>query len=118
MPWVRPPRGCIGGLCTSRCTSRRGPTLAERSAAGTAAELGADPELAALRDRPRPVLNRHCWVTGLSECPGRWAGLLAEWRQDTEAGGWQGRVVYAVDDGAAKVLVEAWVHASHLQPAG
>jgi len=45
-------------------------------------------------------------------------GRVAEWRQDTEAGGWQGRVVYAVDDGAATVIVEAWVAARHLQPAG
>jgi len=44
--------------------------------------------------------------------------LLAEWRQDTDGGGWQGRVVYAVDDGAATVIVEACVHARHLQPAG
>ncbi len=42
----------------------------------------------------------------------------AEWCQDTEAGGWQGRVVYAVDGGVATVLVEAWVSARHLQPAG
>ena len=85
---------------------------------GTPTEVGADPGLAALQDRPRPVLTRHCWVTGLPDCPGRWAGLLAEWRQDTNGGGgWQGRVVYAVDDGMATVLVEAWVHARHLQPA-
>jgi len=96
----------------------RSPTLAERSAVGTAGQVDADPELAALQDRPRPVLTRHCWVTGLSECPGRWAGLLAEWRQDTDDGGWQGRVVYAVDDGAATVIVEAWLPAGHLQPAG
>ena len=43
--------------------------------------------------------------------------VAAEWRQDTDAGGWQGRVVYAVDDGAATVIVEAWVAARHLQPA-
>ncbi len=42
----------------------------------------------------------------------------AEWRQDTDDGGWQGRVVYAVDDGAATVIIEAWVPARHLQPAG
>ena len=100
----------------------RGPTLAERSAAsaaGTAppAEVAAAPELAALQARPRPVLTRHCWVTGLPDCPGRWAGLVAEWRQDTAAGGWQGRVVYAVDEGGATVMIEAWVHARHLQPA-
>ncbi|MBA2717105.1 MAG: hypothetical protein H0U51_08650, partial [Propionibacteriales bacterium] len=47
------------------------------------------------------------------DSPGRWAGLLAEWRQDPDAGGWQGRVVYAVDDGGSTVLVEAWVHARH-----
>ena len=93
----------------------RGPTLAERSAAGTPPEVTADPDLAALQDRPRPVLTRHCWVT-VPDSPGRWAGLLAEWRQDTDAGGWQGRVVYAVDAGGSTVLVEAWVHARHLQP--
>ena len=92
-----------------------GPTLAERSAARTPAEVTVDPDLAALQDRPRAVLTRHCWVT-VPDSPGRWAGLLAEWRQDTDAGGWQGRVVYAVDDGGGAVLVEAWVHARHLQP--
>ncbi len=97
---------------------RLGPTLAERSAGGRAGEVDADPELAGLQDRPRPVLTRHCWVAGLPECPGRWAGLLAEWRQDRAGGGWQGRVVYAVDDGAATVIIEAWVPAHHLQPAG
>ena len=95
-----------------------GPTLAERSAMGTPAEVGADPDLADLQDRPRPVLTRHCWVTGLPECPGRWAGLLAEWRQDTAADGWQGRVVQAVDNGPVTVMVEACVHARHLEPAG
>jgi len=46
---------------------RRGPTLADRNAVGTTGEVGADLELAALQDRPRPVLTRHCWVTGLPE---------------------------------------------------
>ncbi len=106
---------CHAGLVAGGMSGGRGPTLAARSAV-TAAELSADPELAALRDRPRPVLTRHCWVTGLPGCPGRWG--TAEWRQDRAAGGWQGRVVYAVDDGAATVIVEAWVPARHLQPAG
>jgi hypothetical protein len=57
-------------------------------------------------------------VTDLPSRPGRWAGLLAEWRQDRESGGWQGRVVYAVDDGCSTVLVESWVAARHLHPAG
>ena len=96
----------------------RGPTLAERSGTGTPSQVGDDPDLAALADRPRPVLTRHCWVVGLEDLPGRWAGLVAEWRRDQEAGGWQGRVVYAVEDGPATVMVEAWVHARHLEPAG
>ena len=96
----------------------RGPTLAERSAAAASAGMNADPDLGALQDRPRTVLTRHCWVAGLPDCPGRWAGLLAEWRQDREAGDWQGRVVYAVNNGAATVMVEAWVHTRHLEPAG
>jgi hypothetical protein len=38
----------------------RGPTPAERSAAGAAGEAAADPKLAALQDRLRPVLTLHC----------------------------------------------------------
>ena len=95
---------------------RQGPSLVER---GLASPPAAEPELPAdADDRPRPVLHRHCWVTGLPERPGRWAGLLAEWRQDRDAGGWQGRVVYAVDGGRTTVLVEAWVAACYLEPAG
>ena len=95
----------------------RGPTLAERSALSAPAKVVVNLGLAGLQDRPRPVLTRHCWVTGLPECPGRWAGLLVEWRRETDEGGWQGRVVYAVADGAATVIVEAWVQARYLQPA-
>ncbi len=92
---------------------RRGPTLAERSGGRAATDDPAGP-LAHNDTRVRPVGTRHCWVTGLPERPGRWAGLLAEWRLG--AGGWQGRVVYAVDDGVATVLLEAWVPARHLRP--
>ena len=97
---------------------RRGPTLAERSAGSRAARAHAAGPAAEPADgegRVRPVVTRHCWVTGLPERPGRWAGLLAEWRSD--AGEWHGRVVYAVDDGPATVLLEAWVPARYLQPA-
>lgn len=93
----------------------RGPTLAERSAAGTA---GADSELAALQDRPRPVLTGTAGSPGCRSARAAGPGCFAEWRHDRDAGGWQGRVVYAVDDGRATVMVEAWVHAHHLQPAG
>ena len=95
---------------------RHGPSLSERGLAG-ARPVPQEPQPPDLR--PRPVLNRHCWVTGLPAHPGRWAGLLAEWRQDREAGGWQGRVVYAVQEqDRTTVLVESWVPASHLHPAG
>ncbi len=61
--------------------------------------------------------------------PGRWPGLLVEWRApaapaDPEPAGveipsgWIGRVVYVVDKGGGEVvLVEAWVPAEHLRPA-
>ena len=107
---------------------RHGPSLTERGLAGArpaaqeASPAGGPPaaeEPEAPEDRPRPVLHRHCWVTGLPARPGRFAGLVAEWRQDREAGGWQGRVVYAVQEqDRTTVLVESWVPASHLHPAG
>lgn len=105
---------------------RGGLTLAERSAMnravpaapGVEATAGAVSTVSdASPRRVDPVGVRHCWVTGLAGAPARCPGLLAEWRQDTEAGGWQGRVVYAVDEGGSTVLVEAWVDARHLQPA-
>lgn len=101
-------------------SGRRGPTLAERRAATSAAAAApAGPEAGppALHARSRPVVTRHCWVVGLPDSPRRWAGLLAEWRQDPRSGSWHGRVVYALDDDGATVMVEAWVPASHLQPA-
>ncbi len=94
-------------------------TLAERSAlAGAGSEIdspAASRTVDATADA-RPAVVRHCWVSGLSDSPGRWAGLLAEWaRRD---GRWYGRVVYAVDDAGAVVLIEAWVPAERLEPTG
>ncbi len=99
---------------TSRCLDRsRGVSRADFAfQRGTAVPDGASAPV--LQDRPRPVLTRHCWVTGL--CPGRWAGLPSGARTVRPAAG-KGRVVYAVDDGPATVIVEAWVPARHLQPA-
>ncbi len=67
--------------------------------------------------RERPVVLRHCWVSGLGSAPGRHPGLLAEWRHDPATGRWLGRVVYAVDEQGRAVLVERWVPAEHLTPA-
>lgn len=95
---------------------RTGLTLAERSVlTGAGSPVVRRP--APVSDVSAPPEARHCWVTGLPGLPGRCAGLLAEWRRDSGDGPWQGRVVYAVDDGDGVVLVEAWVHARHLQPA-
>jgi hypothetical protein len=79
-------------------------TLAERS------ELSRTP---ASVERPASV--QHCWVTGLPQHPGRWPGLLLEWRKVT-ASVWQGRVVYAVDDGRQTVLVQEWLSGACLEP--
>jgi hypothetical protein len=78
----------------------RGPTLAER--------VGVDrPE----QDAPS---RRHCWVVDSPGHPGRYAGLLAEWRRAADS--WEGRVVYALDEpGGACRLVERWVPASCLE---
>ena len=45
--------------------------------------------------------------------PGRYPGLLVEWRR-TAGEGWEGRVVYAMPDRPAARLVERWVSAVHL----
>ena len=76
------------------------PTLAERSRASLGGEAPAT----------APV-SRHCWVSGLADHPGRWPGLVLEWRKATPTI-WQGRVVYAVDDGRQTILIEAWLSGS------
>lgn len=94
---------------------RTGPTLADRLAASTGAPPAAaeDPE----GSRERPVVTRHCWVSGLPGSPGRHPGLLVEWWHDQGSGRWLGRVVYAVDEQGRGVLVERWITAEHLTPA-
>jgi hypothetical protein len=78
----------------------RGPTLAER--------VGAAPE------GSQPTVRRHCWVVDAPGHPGRYPGLLAEWRRAGRD--WEGRVVYALDepDGGCR-LVERWLSARCLE---
>ena len=110
-------------VCVAGGMKRRdGPTLAERVAPGVCAAAGPP--------GPPSEPQRHCWVHGLPNSPGRWPGLLVEWRVVTDRPGpdpprsgvarpsWVGRVVYAVDDDQAGdiVLVEAWVPAQYLRP--
>lgn len=77
----------------------RGPTLAERVGA---VDRGGSAS-------PR----RHCWVVDSPGHPGRYPGLLAEWRRTDD--GWEGRVVYALDEPDRSCrLVERWVPGSCL----
>ena len=78
----------------------RGPTLAERVGAARPDDGG--------------PARRHCWVVDSPGHPGRYPGLLAEWRR--AGGGWEGRVVYALDEpGSGCRLVERWVPAKCLE---
>lgn len=92
----------------SRGTGR---TLADRS--GQSAGPTATSEPPALMTRR--VVTRHCWVEGLPDCLGRFAGLLSEWRQEAD-GRWSGRVVYVLEEAGQPVLVETWIAAAHLRP--
>jgi len=106
----------LGGMAGGMGRRREGLTLAERAAAAAPAPApAAAPAPASGTPRTRPVVHRHCWVQDLPDTPGRWPGLLVEWRL---AGGWEGRVVYVVGTSAADaVVVEAWLPAPHLAPA-
>jgi len=95
-----------------------GLTLAQRAAVVAPEVAPSVPSAPAGRAaRVRPVVRRHCWVQGLSDAPGRWPGLLVEWRRPDGPGGWEGRVVYVVHQGVTgAVVVEAWLAAPHLSP--
>ena len=90
-------------------TPRRGrPTLAERAAITQ--------PLADARDgRPgaSDVGGRHCWVVDPPGIPGRWPGLLTEWRPGE--GGWQGLVVVLAPVAGRPALVQIWVEAARLE---
>jgi hypothetical protein len=62
----------------------------------------------------RELQPRHCWVVDAPGHPGRYAGVLVEWRRRPE--GWEGRVVYAIPEPGGRFarVVERWVAAAHL----
>jgi hypothetical protein len=95
-------------------TPRRGrPTLAERAAITQRladARDGRDE-----RSGAGATGGRHCWVVDPPGVPGRWPGLLAEWRR-VEAG-WEGLVVFVASAGGKPALVQAWVDAGCLEDA-
>ena len=67
--------------------------------------------------RARPVVTRHCWVTGASGSPGRCAGLVLRWQPDVAGRRWTALVAYAVEEGGRTSLVQEWVPACQLKPA-
>ncbi len=82
-------------------------SMAERVARAT-------PEItAATAEVPEPPRLRHCWVT---DRHGRLPGLLLEWRRRPD--GWHARVVHAIADVDGWVVVEEWLPAGLLDPAG
>jgi hypothetical protein len=98
--------------------NRSGPTLAERSAAARGTTRPDDAETLGVDDHapqsPSPR-QRHCWVH-TPEAPSEpRPGLVIEWRR--AATGWQGRVVYTLDDADQATTVETWIPAERLRPA-
>jgi hypothetical protein len=88
--------GMAGGM------SRRGDrlTLAERSGLYRG-------------DAERPPAGKHCWVVDAPGAPGRWPGLLVEWRRGET--GWEGRVTYTTVFGDRFLLIEQWLAAAFLE---
>ena len=86
---------------------RRGPSLSDRSrASGIGAGTGTGTGTA------KVWAPRHCWVEGHRGWPGRWPGVILEWRQ--QAGHWQGRVAFVVVLGREVCLMESWLDADVL----
>lgn len=58
--------------------------------------------------------GRHVWVTDAPGQPGRWPGVLVEWRRTAD--GWTGRVAYVLPElnGLGTRLVERWLPAGCL----
>jgi hypothetical protein len=86
--------GMAGGM--GRRSDR--PSLAERSAASRV---------------DRPPAGKHCWVVDAPGAPGRWPGLLIEWRRSET--GWEGRVTYTTMFGDRFLLIEQWLASAFLE---
>jgi hypothetical protein len=65
-------------------------------------------------DRTR-LPPRHCWVTDPPAAPGRWPGVVVEWR--TRGDRWEGRVVVVVGSGRKAGVIDAWLDEEQLTPA-
>ena len=58
---------------------------------------------------------RHCWVDSATGDEAVHAGLVIEWRRDSE--GWSALVTYVVDDQGSPVVVTQWLDGALLRPA-
>ena len=87
-------------------------SLAQRGIIPRAAAGGPNPTSAS-DDRPA----RHCWVHDAPGRPGPAAGLLLEWRQGPN-GTWEGLVVFAIVERGRPALLQTWLPAEQLSPAG
>lgn len=96
--------------------SRTGIPLGERRAAATTRE---PPPLTTPQsyNGSGPTLGRHVWLVDAPGQPGRWPGLLVEWRRVDE-GPWVARVVYAIPepDRSGNRVVERWLPGDCLSP--
>ena len=65
----------------------------------------------------RNAMCRHVWLVDAPGQPGRWPGLLVEWRRATD-GSWDARVVYAVPEpsGLGNRVLERWLPGGCLLP--
>jgi hypothetical protein len=86
------------------------PTLAERA---RQSGVAAAQSQASATAQPQAGRVRHCWVNDPPGHPGRWPGLVVEWRR---AGVWEARALYVVERDGEPVVVEAWVGSAHLEP--
>jgi hypothetical protein len=58
---------------------------------------------------------QHCWVLNPPGAPGRWPGLLLEWRRAADDD-WEGRVAYVAHLQSGHALMELWMPAQLLEP--
>ncbi len=72
-----------------------------------------DRQTAAQADRSR-LPPRHCWVLNPPSAPGRWPGLVVEWR--SAAGRWEGRVVVVLGRGRDAAVLDVWIREEQLTP--
>ena len=64
-------------------------------------------------DRSR-LPPRHCWVLNPPSAPGRWPGLVVEWR--TAGSHWEGRVVVVLGRGKDAAVLDVWIREEQLTP--